>query len=295
MICFVKTKAEQAAPFFRRGLNRKTGISFFTSFRKRGVKLKKSSRTFLPFFLPSGAVKRGLKLLSHLKARDMKKQILFLFNLLKLKFPQPAVFLMRSRLCGLPRGDFFCLLRRAALISALSGGLLFAVSGCTAEGLELISQLEATALKKAVIDDKKFCKQNVGLNHKRKQDLCNDFFASLRITSHCVTMRKTELVEQEYCERFLYRMLIRPTRFFGQDDHKQDSLKGADDAIAWDWFDREAMDDFLHSNPNERDGKPATNDERELILKRIAESPDLARAPASRIGRIIMIKGEGTI
>ena len=104
MICFVKTKAEQAAPFFRRGLNRKTGISFFTSFRKRGVKLKKSSRTFLPFFLPSGAVKRGLKLLSHLKARDMKKQILFLFNLLKLNFPQPAVFLMRSRLCGLPRG-----------------------------------------------------------------------------------------------------------------------------------------------------------------------------------------------
>ena len=145
-------------------------------------------------------------------------------------------------------------------------------AGCTEAGLRLLGQLEATALKQAVINDREFCKLHIGAGHKRKQDLCNDFFASLRITSHCVTMRKTELVEQEYCERFLYRMLIRPSRIFGQDDETASDLMGTDGV---DWFDDDILDIFLVAEPGTNSDQPATPEERKSILKRIAESSDL--------------------
>ena len=182
----------------------------------------------------------------------MKKQVLFLIK--GLEGPRAILSLLSA-------------FRRALIC----GALLFAFSGCTAGGLKLLSQLEANDLKKIIIRDRYWCRDHVGADRKLRQDLCNDFFASLRITSHCVEMRVTEPVEQEYCERFLYRMLIRPTRFFGQEDNEEAGLTGKGGDAGPDWFDEAILDDFLHDDVNARDGKPATPSERKLILKDIAE------------------------
>ena len=168
--------------------------------------------------------------------------------------------------------------------------LLAVITGCTPEGLRLLGQLEATQLKKDIIADRIFCKDNVGADSEDRQELCADFFAAVRMVSHCVEMRKTEVVKQEHCEGLLYRMLIRPTRLFGGRDEVL-QITGADEAArkdvrrrekevrvldGRDWFENGIFDAFLHPSAGVN-AKSATENERKLILKRIAETQGTAR------------------
>ncbi len=101
-------------------------------------------------------------------------------------------------------------------IPFLTIGFLFfyylLLPGCSADGLRLLSQLEARDLKDDAIAKRQMCFDEFVDEDKFTECYINEVYSL--IADECVEIRVTEPVTQEECEDFLYRVVMKPDTFF---------------------------------------------------------------------------------
>ena len=122
-------------------------------------------------------------------------------------------------------------------ISLLQGLCFISISGCTAGGLKLISQLEARQLKSEAITKREMCFEE--FVNKDKFEECYNKEVFYLIADECITIRATEPITQEDCEDFLYRVVMKPDNLFKDNE-------------GYEGFPEEFRSDNLH--PVVRDG-----------------------------------------
>ena len=92
------------------------------------------------------------------------------------------------------------------------GYVFISISGCTAGGLRLISQLEARQLKSEAITKREMCFEEF-VNKGKFEDCYNKEVFHL-IADECIKIRATEPITQKDCENFLYRVVMKPDNLF---------------------------------------------------------------------------------
>ena len=107
-------------------------------------------------------------------------------------------------------GKGFCI---PLLISGfLLSFIVILLSGCSADGLRLLSQLEARDLKDDAIAKRQMCFDEFIEEVKFNECYINEVYSL--IADECVNIRITEPVTQKECEDFLYRVVMKPDTFF---------------------------------------------------------------------------------
>ena len=109
--------------------------------------------------------------------------------------------------------------------------------GCTADGLRLISQLEARELKDDALSKREMCFEEFVDQDKFEECYREEVF--LLVADECVSIRATEPITQKDCEDFLYRVVMKPDSFFPE-------YAGAPEDEGYEGFPEEYRSDNLH-------------------------------------------------
>ena len=97
------------------------------------------------------------------------------------------------------------------------GLVLILLPGCSADGLRLITQLEARAPKAKALEKREMCFDE--FVNQAKFEACYRREVFSLIADECVIIRATEPIAQEDCEDFLYRIVMKPDSFFPEDEN----------------------------------------------------------------------------
>lgn len=100
---------------------------------------------------------------------------------------------------------------------------VFLLSGCSPQGLEFLSHLEARKLKVDALAKREMCDSEFREYEDEKSCYLQE--VALLVTDSCVEMRRIEPMLQEDCEDLLYRIVMKPASFFEPAD-PEDSFPG---------------------------------------------------------------------